>query len=129
MGGEAEPELFGAAARSWQQFRPGHCGLHAYWAWVALARLGDHDSLHRRWSEGRQGQYLTGGPSPTWMVAAISFVGRLPTVLGGAGLIPTTHSGAWLRTPHLWAAVLILRGLRGFVDTRFASTAGGPFAD
>ena len=62
-------------------------------------------------------------------MAAILLAAAL-TVLGGAGLLSLPVPRRWLRTSALvGAAVLLLRGLQGFVDTRMRpETAGGPFA-
>ena len=123
------PGLFGAAAAIVAGILYlAIAGLHAYWALGGAWPGRDPDSLHRMVVGGPSGQYSP-GPLATWMVAAI-LVGAAATVLGGAGLIPTPIPGAWLRTTALvGAAVLILRGLEGFVDTRLRpSTVGGPFA-
>lgn len=103
-------------------------GVHAYWAVGGLWPGTDTDSLHRTVVGGAPGRYAP-GPTATWMVAAILLTAAL-TVLGGAGLLPVPVPRPWLRTSALvGAALLLLRGLQGFVDTRMRpGTAGGPFA-
>ena len=103
-------------------------GVHAYWASGGLWPGTDADSLHRTVVGGAPGRYAP-GPMTTWMVAAMLLAAAL-TVLGGAGLLPLPVPRPWLRTLALvGAAVLLLRGLLGFVDTRMRpETAGGPFA-
>jgi hypothetical protein len=102
--------------------------VHAYWAMGGLWPGTDTDSLHRMVVGGAPGRFSP-GPAATWIVAAL-LLGAALTVLGGAGLVPLPVPRPWLRTAALvGAAVLLIRGLQGFVDTRMRpDTAGGPFA-
>ncbi len=103
-------------------------GVHAYWALGGLWPGTDPDSLHRTVVGGAPGRHSP-GPTATWMVAAILLAAAL-TVLGAADLLRLPVPRPWLRTSALvGAALLLLRGLQGFVDTRMRpETAGGPFA-
>ena len=103
-------------------------GVHAYWAVGGVWPGTDADSLHRTVVGGAPGRYSP-GPTATWMVAAMLLAAAL-TVLGGAGLLPLPVPRLWLRTlARVGAAVLLLRGIQGFVDVRMRpETAGGPFA-
>ncbi len=103
-------------------------GVHAYWALGGMWPGTDANSLHRTVVGGAPGRHSPGSTA-TWMVAAILLAAAL-TVLGGAGLLPLPVPRRWLRPAALLgAAVLLLRGLQGFVDVRMRpETAGGPFA-
>jgi hypothetical protein len=103
-------------------------GLHAYWALGGLWPGKDRDSFNRSVVGGRPGMRGP-GPIASWMVAAVLGVAAV-TVLGGSGLVHTPIARAWLRAGALaGAAVLGLRGLEGFVDTRVRpQTVGSPFA-
>lgn len=103
-------------------------GIHAYWALGGVWPGTDRDSLHRTVVGGAPGRHSP-GPAATWLVAVL-LLGAALTVLGATGLLSLPVPRPWLRTAALvGAALLLLRGLQGFVDTRMRpATVGSPFA-
>lgn len=102
--------------------------LHGWWALGGVWPGTDADSLHRMVVGGPRGMRGP-GPGATWLVAA-ALVVAAATVLDGAGLVQLPVPRGWSRLAGLaGAAVLALRGLEGFVDTRLRPrTVGSPFA-
>jgi len=106
----------------------GLAGLHAYWALGGFWPGTDADSLNRTVVGGRSGMRGP-GPIATWLVTAI-LLGAAVTVLGGSGVLTLPMPRAWLRlAAQVGAALLGLRGLEGFIDSRLRpETVGSPFA-
>ncbi len=101
--------------------------LHAYWALGGVWPGRDRESLARTVVGGPQGMaYPSSGA--TWVVVVV-LLGGAATVLGAAGVaaLPIPHR-AVRAAALLGAAVLLVRGLEGYVDARLRpATAGSPF--
>lgn len=102
--------------------------LHAYWALGGFWPGRDAETLARRVVGGPRGMRGP-GPGPTWAVVAV-LLGAAAVALGAAGLVPLPAPGGLVRgAAGLGVAVLLVRGLEGFVDERLRpDTAGSPFA-
>jgi hypothetical protein len=102
--------------------------LHAYWALGGFWPGRDPESLARTVVGGPPGLRFP-GPGATWAVVVV-LAGAAVTVLAAAGLVALPVPAPWIRTAALaGAAILLVRGLEGFVDTRLRpDTVGSPFA-
>jgi hypothetical protein len=103
--------------------------LHAYWAVGGLWPGHDRDSLARAVVGGPPGMAFPGAAA-TWAVVLVLAAAAV-VVLAAAGLLTVPAvPPAWARgAAWLGAAVLLGRGLAGFVDTRLRpETVGSPFA-
>ncbi len=105
----------------------GTAALHAYWALGGCWPGRDPESLARIVVGGPPGMGFP-GPGATWSVVVV-LVGAAVTALAAAGVVQLSAPFGLVRgAALLGAAVLVLRGLEGFVDTRFRpDTVGSPF--
>ncbi len=101
--------------------------LHAYWALGGCWPGHDPHSLARTVVGGPPGMAFP-TPAMTWAVVAILGAGAI-VVLAAAGLVALPLPAGWPRAAAwLGAAVLLVRGVEGFVDVRVRpDTAGSPF--
>ena len=102
-------------------------GLHGYWALGGFWPGHDPASLARTVVGGRPGMAMP-GTAATWGVTVILLLAAA-TVLAGARqlVLPLPYPMVRWGT-LLGAGVLLVRGLEGFVDTRFRpDTIGSPF--
>jgi hypothetical protein len=102
--------------------------LHGYWALGGFWPGCDGESLAQTVVGSPPGTPPP-GPGPCWLVAAL-LLGAAATVLAAAGFVSLPVPARAVRwAAFLGAAVLLQRGLLGFVHTRIRpATAGSPFA-
>jgi hypothetical protein len=102
--------------------------LHAYWALGGVWPGHDEDSLARTVVGGAPGMRFP-GRGATWAVVVV-LLAAAAIALGAGGVVALPAPAAAVRgAALLGAAVLLLRGLLGFVDTRLRpATVGSPFA-
>ncbi len=102
--------------------------LHGYWALGGFWPGHDSESLARTVVGSPPGSAAP-GPWACGLVTAL-LIAAAAVVLGAAGLLPLPASAEHVRWVALaGAAVLLLRGLLGFVDTRLRpASVGSPFA-
>jgi hypothetical protein len=106
----------------------GLAALHAHWALGGFWPGHDAESLARTVVGGPPGMRGP-GPGATWGVVLV-LLGAAATSLGAAGVVWLPAPAALVRgAAQLGVAVLVLRGLEGFVDVRLRpATVGSPFA-
>jgi len=102
--------------------------LHAYWALGGFWPGRDEESLARVVVGGPPGMRFP-GRAATWAVVAV-LAGGAAVVLAAAGILPVPAPRGLVRgAAFLGAAVLLLRGIEGFLDVRLRpDTASSPFA-
>lgn len=102
--------------------------LHAYWALGGFWPGRDEESLARLVVGGPPGMRFP-GRAATWAVVAV-LAGGAAVVLAAAGVVSVPAPRGLVRgAALLGAAVLLVRGVEGFVDIRLRpDTAASPFA-